>query len=256
MSRFENLEFDDQHKGRSSEQPALKDEAFYVAEATAAFENAEFEQALRAYAKVLEFNPANATAWTGQVRMLIELGEFQEAKVWADKALERFPSEAELLAAKAVALGRIGDLKAALAFSDAAIEVRGDTPYVWLSRGDVLLARKEKRANYCFDKALELEPQNWFFHWLVSRVQFYYEKFSLALKHAQQALAMDASRCAAWLQAGQCQMALGLAGPAQNSFEQAIELNPHCQPAHRALDELPRQGFWSRLGGRLRGMFT
>jgi len=28
----------------------------------------------------------------------------------------------------------------ALAFSDASIEERGDTPYVWLARGDVLLA--------------------------------------------------------------------------------------------------------------------
>ena len=32
-------------------------------------------------------------AWTGQVRMLIELGEFREAKLWADKALERLLEE-------------------------------------------------------------------------------------------------------------------------------------------------------------------
>ena len=51
-------------------------------------------------------------------------------------------SEPELLAAKAVALGRNGDLQEALAFSDASIEERGDTPYVWLARGDVLLARR------------------------------------------------------------------------------------------------------------------
>jgi tetratricopeptide (TPR) repeat protein len=77
--------------------------------------------------------------------MLIELGEFREAKLWADKALERFPNEPELLAAKAVALGRSGDLQGALAFSDASIEERGDTPYVWLARGDVMLARAESR---------------------------------------------------------------------------------------------------------------
>src|SRR3989449_10002154 len=101
--------------------------------------------------------------------MLIELGEFREAKLWADKALERFPHEPELLAAKAVALGRSGDLQGALAFSDSSIEERGDTPYVWLARGDVMLARKEQRADYCFEKALLLAPRDWFIGWLAAR---------------------------------------------------------------------------------------
>ena len=145
MSRFVNLEFGDESENQSqpAEKALVKDEAYYVAEARTAFETGNFEQALRFYSKVLEFNPQNAAAWTGQVRMLIELGEYREAKLWADKALERFPNEPELLAAKAVALGRSGDLQGALAFSDASIEERGDTPYVWLARGDVMLAREE-----------------------------------------------------------------------------------------------------------------
>lgn len=96
---------------------------------------------------MLEFNPDNAAAWTGQVRALIELGELREATLWADKALDRFPDHTELLAAKAGALGRSGFLDEAIAFSDASIEQRGDTPYVWLARGDVLLARREPRAD-------------------------------------------------------------------------------------------------------------
>src|SRR5438094_8960888 len=162
MSRFVNLEFGGESEDHSQDaQKALsKDEAYYSAEARAAFENGNFEAALRLFSKVLEFNPENAAAWTGQVRMLIELGEFGEAKLWADKALERFPHEPELLAAKAVALGRGGDLQGALAFSDAATEERGDTPYVWLARGDVLLAREETRADYCFEKALLLAPHD------------------------------------------------------------------------------------------------
>jgi len=120
MSRFINLEFgNDSNNQFEPGTPALvKDEAYYLAEARTAFENGDFEPGLRFYSKVLEYNPKNAAAWTGQVRMLIELGEFREAKLWADKALERFPSEPELLAAKAVALGRCGDLQGALAFSD------------------------------------------------------------------------------------------------------------------------------------------
>src|SRR3989440_8974050 len=115
MSRFVNLEFDGQSGEHSSRPKALvKDEAYYLAEARSAFENGDFEAALRLYSKVLEFNPHNAAAWTSQVQMLIELGEFKEAKLWADKALERFPREPELLAAKGVALARSGDLQGAL----------------------------------------------------------------------------------------------------------------------------------------------
>src|SRR6266478_7627462 len=188
MSRFNNLEFGAEFDGqlqsrqRSDSQARLfKDETYYRAQAQTAFENGLFEEALRLYAKALEFNPRDAVAWSGQVRMLIELNEFEEAKKWADKALERFPDEPELLASKAVALGRAGDLQGALSFSDASMEERGDTPYVWLARADVLLASKESRADYCFEKALALAPRNWFIAWLGARVRFYYEQFAVAL---------------------------------------------------------------------------
>jgi len=102
MSRFVNLEFGDESEDQSQpkEKALVKDEAYYFSEASAAFESGNFEQALRLFSKVLEFNPQNTVAWTGQVRMLIELGEFREAKLWADKALERFPNEPELLAVR------------------------------------------------------------------------------------------------------------------------------------------------------------
>jgi tetratricopeptide (TPR) repeat protein len=255
MSRFNNLEFGDHLEGQSINRPAAKDEHYYLEEAQSAFAHGQFEQALRAYAKVLEFAPKNASAWTGQVRMLIELGEFREAKLWADKALESFPSEPELLAAKAVALARSGDLKAALVFSDAAIETRGDTPYVWLARGDVFLAREEKRAEFCFEKARSLAPRNWFFCWLTSRVYFYYKRFSRALKLAQEGLALEGGQAVIWLQFGRCQLALGLIDSASNSFEQARQLDPHCVPAEAETSQISEGGWWTRLSGRWRQLF-
>jgi len=256
MSRFINLEFGNQSEDHSSHESELKDEQHYLAAARRAFEEGQFEKGLRAFAKVLEFNPQNAAAWSGQVRMLIELGEFREAKVWADKALERFPRDAELLAAKAVALGRIGDLKAALAFSDASIEERGDTPYIWLARGDVLMARNEKRADYCFDKALLLAPHDWFIHWLAARIRFFYEKCALALKLAQQALALDATRCVVWLQIGRCQQALGMIAPAEISFQQALQLDSRCRDAEHALADLKAVGWFASLRAKLNGLFS
>jgi tetratricopeptide (TPR) repeat protein len=251
MSRFVNLEFGDEHEDHSHEpsRPPLKGEATCMKEAQCAFENGSFEAALRWYSKVLEFNPQNAAAWTGQVRMLIELGEYREAKLWADKALEHFPHEPELLAAKAVALGRSGDLPGALAFSDAAIEERGDTPYIWLARGDVLLTRKESRADYCFDKALLLAPKDWFIAWLAARIRYFHEQFALAFKLMQSAVEWNAGHFLLWLELGRCQHALGLTGPARNSYAQAQQLNPHCSEVGSALTKLSQTGIWSRLRG-------
>lgn len=257
MSRFVNLEFGDEYEDQQQQENApVKDETYYFARARAAFENGDFESGLRLYSKVLEFNPQNPAAWTGQVRMLIELGEFREAKLWADKALEKFPHEPELLAAKAVALGRSGDLQGALAFSDASIEERGDTPYVWLARGDVLLAREESRANYCFDKALLLAPKDWFVAWLAARIRYYYEQFALAFKLIQQAVEWNAGHFLLWLELGRCQHALGLVGPARNSYTQAKQLNPHCSDIGIALGQLSGAGLWSRLRGWWRRHFT
>lgn len=256
MSRFVNLELGGESEDQRPEQRALvKDEAYYCAEAQAAFENGDFELALRLYAKVLEFNPHAAGAWTGQVRMLIELGQYKEASLWADKALERFPREAELLAAKAVALGRSGDLQGALAFSDSAIEERGDTAYVWLARGDVLLARKEARADYCFEKALLLAPGDWVVAWLGARIRYYYRQFVLALKLLQQAAELNATRFVVWLELGRCQEALGLAGPARHSLEQARQLNPNCREAGLELIRLSGPGAGPRLRGWWRRLF-
>jgi len=257
MSRFGNLELGGENEdfSRDDQHSQLKGGSQYLADAHAAFENGEFETALRRYSKVLEFEPGNATAWTGQVRMLIELGEFREAQLWADKALEKFPTEPELLAAKAVAVARSGDLQGALAFSDSSIEERGDTPYIWLARGDVLLARKESRADYCFEKAMSISPKDWFVTWLASRIRYYYKQFALALKLIQQAVEWNASHFLVWLELGRCQQALGLVGPARNSYAQAKQLNPQCWAVGEALAGLADVGPWSRFCGALRQLF-
>jgi tetratricopeptide (TPR) repeat protein len=257
MSRFGNLEFGNQSEGESYQgetNTGAKDESFYATAAQSAFEQADFDGALRYFSKVLEFNPENAMAWTGQVKALIELGEFREAKIWADKALERFPHEPELLAAKAVALARSGDLDGAIAFSDASFEEQGDTPYIWLARGDVLLARKEKRADWCFDKALLLAPRDWLIAWLGARIRYFYRQFALALKLVQQAVALNSGNSMLWVLAGLCQKELGLLAPARVSFDQALQLDPKCTAARQELVSLSNAGmrphlrrWWYRL---------
>lgn len=253
MSRFGNLEFGGEFQEPQQSRLTVRDEHYYLAEAQGAFAQADFEQALRSYARTLEYNPASAPAWSGQVRALIELGEFHEGKLWADKALERFPHDPELLAAKAVALARDGDLDGAMAFSDASIEERGDTPYIWLARGDVLLARGEKRADYCFDKARALAAADWFIHWLAARIRAFYKQFSLALRATQQALELKPDHPVLWVLAGHCQEHLGLIGPARQSLQQALQLNPRACEVSAALNRLSETSLIARLRGWWKG---
>jgi tetratricopeptide (TPR) repeat protein len=251
MSRFVNLEIGGQagEQNPAQAQTVVKDEAFYQREAQAAFEEADFEKALRSYAKLLEFNPNNPAAWTAQVRMLLELDRCDEANVWADNALERFPREADLLAAKAVALSRRGETQNALALSDAAVGENGSSPYVWLARGDVLLAAREKLADYCIDKALMLARDDWVTVWQGARIRVRHGQFSLALRLMQQAVERNPGHWMLWLELGRCQEALGLTRAAKKSLAQARELNRQDPAAALAMARLSARGPGNRLQG-------
>lgn len=254
MSRFGNLELEG---GASELQPESRqdqDAARWLAEAETAFSQMEFESALRFYARVLEFDGNQTIAWAGQVRALIELGEFREAQIWADKALERLPTSPELLAAKGVALARLGDLDSALAFSDASLEERGDTAYIWLARGDVLLARKEGRAEFCFERACSLAPRNPLIIWLAGRIRHYYGQFAAALKLAQTAVELDAARFAHWVLIGDCQLALGWSEHARRSWTQAEQLAPRSEEVSRRLLQLDRRGLIPKIFGKVRDL--
>ena len=255
MSRFINLELGDESGKRSAASAAVTDELRFLADAEAAFAQARFDHALRWFARVLEFNSANAAAWIGQVRSLIELGEFREASIWADKAMEKFPREPELLAAKGVALARLGDLDAAAAFSDAAFEEGGDSPYLWLARGDVFLARKDAAAETCIARALEMTTGQWLFAWLAARVRLFYRQFTLGLKHARQALEWNPVNPQLWALAALCELRIGLVQAAQASLAKAFELDPHNEAAQNVRRELGHPGAFQRIAGWFKQAF-
>lgn len=256
MSRFGQLEFDTpRNEPAQRAHPPLADAARCLDEAGAAFGRGEFESALRWFGRVLEFDPHSIPAWAGQVRSLVEMGQFKEANVWADKALERFPSAAELLAAKAVALGRLGRPDEAMPFSDAAVEQPGESAYVWLARGDVLLSAGQKQVDPCFDRAMQLSGGDWMMRWLGARVRAFWGQFAAALKLAQEAAALAPDRFVAWVAAGECQAALGLSDAAVRSLHQALALNPDCREAERALAGVRDEGWTSRFTKQVGRLF-
>ena len=254
MSRFGKLEFDAPAQGAAVKAEA-RGAGHWVAEARSAFARGDFEPALRLFARALEFDAKCVDAWVGQVRSLIELEQFREARLWADKALEHFPEAPELLAAKSVALARLGEHDDAMILSDASLGGAGDLPYVWLARGDVLSARREPRADSCFERARSLAPGDWLIPWLIARIRQFYRQFAAALKSLQEAIVLSPAEAVLWVATGQCQLALGLQDAAQLSFTQALQLSPHSQPAQAGLNTLRGQGFAGRIASRLKALF-
>ncbi len=253
MTRFASLEFDHtQEPGDSAEVRAremtrpeerqtttreVRDERFYVRAGDEHYQRARFEPALRMYSRALESNPNYDPAWVGQVRMLLEMGEFKEARVWADRGLEVFRDHAELLAAKGVLAARLGDRKKSLEFTDSAAAAKeSGRPYVWLARGEVLLATRRRNGSVCLDRARSAAGSaDWFTALLVARIYYFYRQYARGLATAREATEIMPTAPFPWFVAGLCQQSLGMGRRARGSFRQALELDPDFEPARKAL---------------------
>src|SRR5438067_8619036 len=148
--RFARLDFET--SPAAPEQPAAEvwpdlDAPACMAAAAEQFDSGLYEAALVHYSRALRFDRELAAAWLGQVRALICLGEYREAILWSNRGLERFHDCPDLLAAKGLALVLSGDSREGIAFSDGAVETRAPSAWIWLARGESLLAAGQHEAN-------------------------------------------------------------------------------------------------------------
>jgi len=258
MSRFANLEFDDSRRAPTEGGPKgapVRDAWFFHRKGDALYLNGDFDAALQNFSRALEQNSAFFEGWFGQVRMLIEMSEYDEALMWADKALELFPDQPTLFAAKAVAFCRAGAMDKAMANSDMAVSKKGLTPYVWLSRAEVLFARRSATAEHCLANAINVAGND------VARVRLEAGRLLLRVRHGPAAMehlaraVTDLPKAAlAWLELGLCQTALSLPA-AEISLTQCLRLRPGWDRARRALDRYRSRGLLSRMAGFFRRLF-
>jgi tetratricopeptide (TPR) repeat protein len=253
--RFANLEFDNVQRRQERRAEELRTPAQPAVDHLQAAEEesrwGRFEPALRLYTRALQENRAAIPAWVGQVQMLVQLGEYHEARVWSDKALELFRNNGELLAAKAQACARLKDLDAALACSDAALQAQGSSAWRWTARGEVLLARRQKFADQCFQKAGAEPGATWFDRVVIARICQYYGRISNAMQYAKEALQLEPTHGYAWFTLGDCQRALGFMAAAEASYGHCLEFRGDYREARAALDALPAPSWRAWLGARL-----
>ena len=270
-NRFHNLEFESKQQQEQEPQQVprahtsaasssatqlddLHDTAHWMRLADRSRRAGDFEDALRFYSRAVELDRQAVNGWVGQVCMLIALEEFNEAELWARKALELFRNNPDLHAARAQALCRKGDLKNAQAACDAALNQQGQSPYPWIARGDLMLARKDPVAEHCFNKAIQLDP-DWIVLIEIAAIYMYYRRHAKAMERCRQAVEQSPGEAYAWYQQGRCQMLTGLSKPARLSFKQCLDLEPKHFRAREAMRELSKNegGIFKRAVRRVFG---
>lgn len=248
--RFSKLEISEAEpkKGITSEVPEGERGGDYYGQlARRCHEEGDYENSLKYYSRVLEYERQEKGAWLGQVRCLIELDELKEANVWCDKALDRFTDDSELLAAKAIVHSRMGDFSRAQRYSDASLEKQTSSAYLWVARGEVFLASRGKQPEYCLEKAISESPKDWFLYCSIGKVCMYYRKYALASKYFLGALELHTSSPFLYLETAKCYQALGSGRRADFCCEQALVLKPNYRKAEELRRILASRGLFARL---------
>lgn len=236
MQRFSRLELQNEQTplGEQSGTQSLRDETHWLKTARLERENGLYENALRLYSRALEVDRSLVGGWVGQVQMLIFLGEYKEADLWSRKALELFKNNPELLAGRAQALCRMGDFKTALVSSDLAIAQPGLFSYAWISRGEVMLVRGETTDTFCFEKAIQIDP-DWLVRLEIADVYRHHRRLTKSLQYYRRAVECAPDQPHAWFSQGRCENDLGFASAAKISLSRCLELAPKHDAARTAL---------------------
>jgi tetratricopeptide (TPR) repeat protein len=246
MARFDKLEFTPPPKpdvDRPDANPDEYDAARWMQEAERCRESGLYENALKFYSRALEKERLLVEGWVGQVQMLNFLDELPEADLWSRKALELFPAHGDLLAGRAQARCRMGDLKQSYSLCDAAFKSSGQSAYRWMVRGEILVASRNAKDAFCFDKARELDG-NWLVSLEIALVYLFHRKPGKALPWSRRAVETAVEQPYAWYVQGCCQFSLGFDKQARQSFRRCLDLDPRHLQAGAKLVELDRVA-WS-----------
>ena len=253
MGRFDQLELPGKKpfsKDPQAEGALIYDAKRFLQMAEDAYWNGNYEASLRYYSKVLGENPGEVNAWLGQVMCLLRLSEFKEALIWLDKALDKFPQAGDLLAAKAIVHSRLKDKQTAMDFSDAALNIKSNSVFPWIARGDVLLKSNPQNARRCLEKAMESAgADNWKILVRIADTFKENKHFRNALHFYLKAAEIVPDNSRIWLMIGDCRYSLGMNNYI-HAYQQAAEIRPTWNEVRKRLIN-KRPGLLKRLFQRM-----
>lgn len=262
MGRFSKLETDKARepkpqKGRkgSIAEAAVEEESYdysyYVERADEQYFTGRYDKALRQYSRALQVDNSQIYPWVGQIFSLLAMDQVKESDLWIGRAIQLFPEDPALLSLRALVYSRKGMLNRAIGASDYAMS-RGNSPYAWLARGEILLQAKNRNAPFCFDKAMEESGgDNWKVAMHIGMVHFRRRMFSTALGYLKRACAEEDGNFYLWYHLGRCYQRLTFDDRAMDAFARALELEPNCTDAEKALREVKSANVLTRFFRRL-----
>ena len=186
MSRFVNLEFGNESEDQSLEgKPLVKDEAYYLAEARAAFENGNFESGLRLYSQGAGVQSAKRRRLDRPGAHADRTGRIPRSQALGRQGAGAVPARAGIAGRQ----GRGAGARRAIC--------RGRWPFrTPPSRSAATRLTSGWRAATCCWRAKSRGPitaskrrccwrrGDWFVAWLAARIRYYYEQFASALEAA------------------------------------------------------------------------
>ena len=203
-----------------------KDEAWYN-RGYALGELGRLEEAIASYDKATEFKPDYHQAWNNRGIVLGELERLEEALASYDKAVEFKPDYHQAWNNRGNALGKLGRLEEVVTSYDKAVEIKPDYHQAWNNRGIALgeLGRLEK-AVASYDKAVEFKPDDhkaWNNRGIVLGEL---ERLEEALASYDKAVEFKPDKDEAWYNRGNALGKLGRLEEAIASYDKAVEIKP------------------------------
>ncbi|WP_204105435.1 MULTISPECIES: tetratricopeptide repeat protein [Spirulina sp. CCY15215] len=192
------------------------------------YETGDFEKAIAAWDKAIEFKPDYHQAWGNRGLGLKNLGRYEEAISSYDRAIALKTDFHKAWYNRGLALDELGRSEEAVNAYDRVIEMKPDFYKAWYSRGNSLDAlEKSEAAIACYDRAIELK-QDFYKAWYsrgnsLKNIQRYQE----AIASYEGALHLKPDDYDSWYNRGVSLFHLGRYEEAIACYESALNIKPN-----------------------------
>jgi len=230
-------------RGGRAERPVAEGDSAALFELAEQCRNAgRLSEAAAYYEKVVCFDSGLSDAWVGLVDSLVRLGKIQEADGAVERALALYRLTRPFYALKALVLLHAGRENEALRYSDISIEQDEAGWYPWFVRGEVLLSCtpglvRTENARHCFERSITLAENQWAVCLWVGLVLLVAKHVAVGAAYLMESAHLNPLNAFTWLKLGEAFRIMRFFDQAKFYYEQALDVDPGCEPARRGLAE-------------------
>ena len=185
----------------------------------------QYEEALKAYERVLQIDPSCLPAWIYKGWALYSLKQYEEALKPFERALQIDQEDFTVWHAKGTALYKLKRYNEAIAFYDCALQINPDYVVALTAKGRALYMRgRYKEVLDCCEQALRIDSKDAEAYSGKGNALYASYHYKEALAAYEEALQCDPTIGYAHYQKGKLLDRLGRSQEAQQAFEKAKEL--------------------------------